>query len=68
MNKILPQQRLLLELLVMSGEVAVPDDADGTILSRTVRECLERKWILRDPVGGGFCKLSVTALGRAALS
>lgn len=67
MNAILPQQRLLLELLVMSGEIALPDGIESTILWRTVQECLERRWILRAAAGAGFCKVSVTALGRAAL-
>jgi hypothetical protein len=67
MTEMLPQQRLLLELLVLSGEIAVPDGPGASILTRTVQECLEHKWILRHTIGGGFCKLSVTALGRAAL-
>ena len=67
MTGILPQQRLLLELLAMSGAIAVPESPDGTILSRTVQECLERRWIRRGDVGAGFCSVEVTALGRAAL-
>ncbi len=31
MSVTLPQQQLLLELLIMSGEIAVPGDAEDTI-------------------------------------
>ena len=67
MTDILPQQRLLLELLAMSGTIAVPEKPDASILWRTVNECLERRWIQRGQVGGGFCSVEVTALGRAVL-
>lgn len=67
MTKMLPQQRLLLEILVHSGDIAVPGDINGSILGRTVQECLDNRWILRHTVGGGFYKLSMTDQGRAAL-
>ena len=67
MTGILPQQRLLLELLAMSGAIAVPDSPNDTILWRTVQECLERHWIQRGKVGGGFCSVEMTALGRSVL-
>jgi hypothetical protein len=38
----LPQQRLLLELLTMSGDIAVPMEAKGTILWRTIDECAQQ--------------------------
>ncbi len=39
MSVTLRQQQPLLELLIMSGEIAVPVDAEDTILWRTLKEC-----------------------------
>jgi hypothetical protein len=67
MVSLLPQQRLILELLVMSGEIAVPATPDDSILWRTVDECLGQRWIVRREVGGGFCKVDATPIGRSVL-
>ncbi len=67
MHKLLPQQRLLLELLTMSGDIAVAEDIDGTILHRTLVECEAARLVTQTPFGAGFQKLSVTAIGRTVL-
>lgn len=67
MQKLLPQQRLLLELLTMSGDIAVSDDIDGTILHRTLAECDAARLVTQAPAAAGFKKLSVTAIGRTVL-
>lgn len=64
MTDILPQQKLLLELLVMSGDIAVSDDIDGTILSRTLQECRDKGWVVTKIFGAGFNKTSITEAGR----
>ncbi|WP_147300941.1 hypothetical protein [Aestuariispira insulae] len=64
MSDILPQQRLLLELLVMSGDIAVADDLDGTILERTLQECERKGWVTHKRFGAGFNKTSITSAGR----
>lgn len=66
MNKILPQQKLLLELLVMSGDIAVADNIEGTILERTLDECSAKGWITTKRFGAGFNKTSITPKGREA--
>ena len=65
MSNILPQQRLLLELLVMSGDIAVADDLEGTILERTLKECEAKGWVTHKRFGAGFNKTSITPAGRA---
>lgn len=64
MATILPQQRLLLELIVMSGDIAVPAQDNGTVLYRTLRECVEHGWITVTPFGAGFDKAHITDQGR----
>lgn len=64
MTEILPQQRLLLELIKMSGDIAVPDQDDGTMLYRTLKECEAKHWLTLKQFGAGFCKASITPLGR----
>ncbi|MDP6430158.1 MAG: hypothetical protein QGH73_13810 [Rhodospirillales bacterium] len=66
MATILPQQKLLLELLIMSGDIAVADDMDGTILERTLKECEENTWIKTKRFGAGFNKVTITEHGRRA--
>lgn len=61
---IFPQQRLLLELLVMSGDIAVADDIQGTILERTLEECRQAGWVTTKRFGAGFNKTSITPAGR----
>ena len=63
-TEILPQQRLLLELLIMSGDIAVADDIDNTILKRTMEECEKNGWITSKVFGAGYKKTSITASGR----
>ncbi len=67
MHKLLPQQRLLLELLAMSGDIAVSDGIDGTILHHTLVECEAARLVTQAPYGAGFSKLSVTPIGRTVL-
>lgn len=67
MPRILPQQELLLELLVMSGDIAIGDDMEGTILIRTVTECETQAWVTQKRFGAGFNKLCITDAGRAML-
>lgn len=64
---LLPQQQLVLELLRMSGEIAVPESAEGTILWRTLQECRQAHWILQKEVSPGVFSVSLTATGRRAL-
>ena len=63
----LPQQRLLLELLTMSGDIAVPMEAKDTILWRTLDECAQQRLLALNNINDSICRVSVTALGRAAL-
>lgn len=65
MTTILSQQKLLLELLVMSGDIAVADDIEGTILDRTLRECQGKGWVVTKVYGAGFLRTSITSAGRA---
>jgi hypothetical protein len=62
-----PQQRLLLELLTMSGDIAVPMEAKGTILWRTIDECAQQWLLALNNINDSICRVSVTALGRATL-
>ncbi|NQV54720.1 MAG: hypothetical protein HQ503_02580 [Rhodospirillales bacterium] len=66
MASILPQQMLLLELLVMSGDIAVSDNREDTILGRTLKECESSGWITTKQFGAGFNKVTITATGRKA--
>jgi hypothetical protein len=66
MATILPQQRLLLELLIMSGDIAVSDNIDGTILQRTLKECEKSAWIKTEHVANGFDMITITIHGRQA--
>ena len=63
----LPQQRLLLELLNMSGDIAVPKDAQETILWRTLEECVKQRLVTLEDINQSICRISVTALGRVSL-
>jgi len=65
MPEIFPQQRLLLELLVMSGDIAISEDLEGTILERTLEECEKFGWVKRAIFGAGFQKTTITEEGRA---
>jgi hypothetical protein len=64
MSHILPQQELLLELLTMSGDIAMADNIEGTILYRTLIECERKGWVVQKHFGAGFNKLTVTDSGR----
>lgn len=65
--KILHQQRLLLELLSMSGNIAVSDKDDGTILFQTLKEAKDAGWITLSPFGTGFDMAAITDAGRSAI-
>ena len=66
MTSILPQQRLLLELILMSGDIAVPSEDNGTMLFRTLEECKANGWITLSLFGAGFNKAHLTDTGRVA--
>ncbi len=65
--RILPQQRLLLELLLASGHIAVPGDARGTILWRTLEECRQARWITVAEISPDFFSIGITRAGRTAV-
>lgn len=64
MTKILHQQQLLLELLCMSGNIAVTENNDGTILRKTLMETKAAGWITLTPFGKGFDMAAITDFGR----
>ncbi len=64
MSVTLPQQQLLLELLIMSGEIAVPGDAEDTILWRTLKECGAAGWLTSVEVSPGLFRIQITTKGR----
>lgn len=56
-----------MELLIASGNIAVPDDARGTILWRTLEECRQARWISVSKVSEEFLSIGITRTGRAAV-
>ncbi len=66
MPRVLPQQQLLLELLIMSGQIAVPEDSNDTILWRTLKECRTARWLTSVEVSPGLFKIEITRAGRKA--
>ena len=66
MATILPEQRLFLELLIMSGDIAISDNLDGTILQRTLNECEQKAWLKTEHVANGFDMITSTNHGRRA--
>jgi hypothetical protein len=66
MSVTLPQQQLLLELLIMSGEIAVPGDAENTILWHTLLECRTAGWLTSAEVSPGLFRIQITTKGRRA--
>lgn len=68
MANILPQQQLFLELLMASGDIAVDDDKKKTILTRTMKECIQRGWTENKVFGGGFNKVTITEQGRKVVA
>jgi len=68
MANILPQQLLFLELLISSGDFAISEESDKTILGRTLKECNRHGWTETKTFGGGFNKVSITDLGRKVAS
>ena len=51
----------------MSGEIAVLESAEGTILWRTLQECRNKLWIIQEEVSPGVFSVSLTAAGRRQL-
>lgn len=51
----------------MSGNIAVSDKNDGTILYRTLQESKHAGWITLTPFGTGFDKAAITDFGRLAI-
>lgn len=68
MSKVTPYHVLLLELLTMSGDIAIRDDIDGTILGRTLQECRNAGWVSGRQFAVGYTKVSITETGRAVVS
>ena len=68
MNNLLPQQRLFLELLVKSGDIAVPDSDDGSMLYRTLKECEDSRLVFIESVSNGFDKAAITKKGRETVN
>ena len=68
MPDILPQQQLLLELIIISGDIGVPDSEDSSIFFRTMNECKAKGWIKISTFGGGYNKLSITDYGRSLVN
>ena len=66
MTNVLPQQRLLLELILMSGDIAVPAESNGTVLFKTLEECQAHGWVTLQTFGAGFNKAHITETGRIA--
>ncbi len=66
MSVTLPQQQLLLESLIMSSEIAVPGDAENTILWRTLLECRAAGWLTSVEVSPELFKIQITTKGRRA--
>ena len=64
MVELLHQQRLLLEWIVMSGNCAVPDNDNYTLLFATLKECEKKGWIELKQFGAGFNQASITDAGR----
>ena len=64
-ESMMPQQRLLLELLMMSGDIAVTQLGENSVLHRTLHECANRGWITLNEISQGFAKAAITPRGRA---
>lgn len=67
MPLLLPQQQLVLELLRTSGDIAVMQSAEGTILWRTLQECLQKHWITWTEVSPGVFSVALTPGGKRML-
>lgn len=52
----------------MSGDIAVRDDINGTILGHTLEECRNAGWVSLRQFAAGFNKATITATGRAVVS
>ncbi len=50
----------------MSGEIAVPVDAEDTILWRTLKECGAAGWLTSVEVSPGLFRFQITTKGRRA--
>lgn len=63
----LPQQELLLEVLLMSGDIAIATNIEGSLLHRTLQECEDNGWLNQKLFGAGFNKVTITDFGRNAV-
>src|SRR3546814_5803514 len=63
-SDLLPQQQLVLELLRMSGDIAVTEQPQQTILWRTLRECRAKGWITTTEVSPEVHSVALTPRGR----
>ncbi len=68
MAALLDQQRLLLELLVMSGEIAITTEPDGSLLWRTLNEYEAARWAKLTEISPGIRKVELTGGGKLALA
>lgn len=50
----------------MSGDIAVSDAMEGTILRRTMKECEQKAWVKTEHVADGFDMVTITNHGRQA--
>jgi len=53
-----------MELLTASGHIAVPSDARGTILWRTLEECRQARWITVTEISPDFFSIGITRAGQ----
>ena len=67
LTTLLPQQQLVLELLRMSGEIAVTEQVENTILWRTLHECREKGWVTLTQVSPGVHSVALTPGGRSTV-
>ena len=50
----------------MSGDIAISDNLDGTILQRTLNECEQKAWIKTEHVANCFYLITIANHGRRA--
>jgi hypothetical protein len=52
----------------MSRDIAVSDGGNHEILDRTLKECVDAKWVSLNTFGAGFNKASITDEGRSVVT
>ncbi len=51
----------------MSGDIAVQELAEGSILWRTIDECESEGWLTVKTISSGFHTVSITGAGRLVI-